>query len=244
MYNHLEKIWYYGSLSRTSWLDSGLKAGPLAAFGNVASGTLLSHEIGVDDQSTNSTQPIAAFIESSDVDIDDGFEFSFVRRILPDLTFIGSTPGSAPRANLSLLARRNSGSNYQKLTTLTPNPLTATDDVIPVRDTTLFPTSGTLLIDLENIEYTGKTLTSFTGCVRGQLNTSPASHAVSTSIYFFDPATTVVRNNTFPVEEFTGQVFTRFRGRQMALRINSERLGTSWQLGAPRIDIRKDGKRG
>lgn len=243
IYNHLESIWYYGTLRRTAWLDSGLQAGPLAAFGDVQSGRLLFHENGVDDQSTDSTQPIASFIESADFDIDDGFDFGFVRRILPDLTFIGSVPGSQPRANFTLLPRRDSGANYQKLTTLTPNPLSPTDDVIPVRDTTLFPESGRILIDLEVIAYTGKTPTSFTGCVRGQLNTSPAAHSVGTSIYFFDPATTAIRTNTFPVEEFTGQVFTRFRGRQMALRINSERLGTSWQLGAPRIDIRKDGKR-
>lgn len=243
IYNHLENIWYYGTLSRTAWLDSGLQSGPLAAFGNTQSGRLLFHEIGVDDQSTDSTQPIAAFIESSDVDIEDGFNFGFVRRILPDITFIGSTPGTAPRANFTLLPRRNSGENYQKLTTLTPNPLSPTDDVIPVRDTTLFPQSGQLLLGVEVIGYTGKTPTSFTGCTRGLLNTSPASHEVGDTIYFFDPATTAVRTNTFPVEEFTGQVFTRFRGRQMALRISSERVGTSWQLGAPRIDIRPDGRR-
>jgi len=216
----------------------------MAAFGDVQSGVLVEHERGVDDLSTDSPQPIAAFIESADFDIDDGFDFGFVRRILPDLTFIGSTPGSVPRANFTLLPRKNAGSDYQKLTLLTPNPLSETDDVIPVRDTTLFPESGSLLIDLEIIFYTGKTATSFTGCTRGQLNTAPSTHTANTPVYFFDPATTSVRTSTFPVEEFTGQVFTRFRGRQMALRISSERLGTSWQLGAPRIDIRKDGKRG
>jgi len=244
VYNHLENIWYYGTLRRTAWLDSGLQAGPMAAFGDVQSGVLVEHERGVDDLSTDSPQPIAAFIESADFDIDDGFDFGFVRRILPDLTFIGSTPGSVPRANFTLLPRKNAGSDYQKLTLLTPNPLSETDDVIPVRDTTLFPESGSLLIDLEIIFYTGKTATSFTGCTRGQLNTAPSTHNADTPVYFFDPATTSVRTSTFPVEEFTGQVFTRFRGRQMALRISSERLGTSWQLGAPRIDIRKDGKRG
>ena len=44
-------------------------------------------------------------------------------------------------------------------------------------------------------------------------------------------------------EEFTGQVYTRFRGRQMIFKIASNQLGTTWQLGAPRIDIRPDGRR-
>jgi len=44
-------------------------------------------------------------------------------------------------------------------------------------------------------------------------------------------------------EEFTGQVYTRMRGRQMILKIESNQINTAWQLGAPRIDIRQDGRR-
>jgi len=47
-----------------------------------------------------------------------------------------------------------------------------------------------------------------------------------------------------PIEEFTGQVFVRVRGRQLAMKIESTDLGVQWQLGAPRIDIRSDGRRG
>jgi len=46
-----------------------------------------------------------------------------------------------------------------------------------------------------------------------------------------------------PVEEFTGQVYTRIRGRQMAMKIESNQLDMTWQMGAPRIDIRPDGRR-
>ena len=243
IYNHLEKIWYYGTLRRTAWLDSGLQSSPLAAFGDVDTGRLLFHEVGVDNSETDATIPIAAFIESSDIDLEDGFNFSFVRRILPDITFAGSTPNSNPQANFTLLPRKDSGSNYQKLTFLTPNNITETDTVLPVADTTLFPDSGELSIGLEKISYSGKTLTSFFGCVRGIRNTPAVAHLANTSIYFFDPATDSTRSAIYPVEQFTGQVFTRFRGRQMAIRISSERLGTTWQLGAPRIDIRPDGKR-
>jgi hypothetical protein len=44
-------------------------------------------------------------------------------------------------------------------------------------------------------------------------------------------------------EEFTGMIFTRMRGRQMIFKIESNQIGTNWQLGAPRIDIRPDGRR-
>jgi hypothetical protein len=49
--------------------------------------------------------------------------------------------------------------------------------------------------------------------------------------------------NVYNIQEFTGQVYTRLRGRQLAFRIESNTLGVSWQLGSPRIDIRNDGRR-
>jgi hypothetical protein len=55
---------------------------------------------------------------------------------------------------------------------------------------------------------------------------------------------TVVRTATVPIEEFTGQVYVRVRGRQMIMKIENNQLGCAWQLGSPRIDIRQDGRRG
>jgi hypothetical protein len=49
--------------------------------------------------------------------------------------------------------------------------------------------------------------------------------------------------STYNIQEFTGQVYTRLRGRQMSFRIESTGLGVAWQLGMPRIDIREDGRR-
>ena len=63
------------------------------------------------------------------------------------------------------------------------------------------------------------------------------------SAYGAPNAPTVTRTQAFPVEQFTGQVYTRIRGRQMAFRMESTDLGVTWQLGAPRIDIRPDGRR-
>jgi len=174
VYNYVEDAWYYGTMSRTAWLDSGLSTVPIAATPN---NYLTLQETGVDDGETGDLIPIEAYITSSEIDIDDGHNFGFIWRLLPDLTFRGSTAAS-PVVNFSLLPLQNSGSGYNN------------------------PTS--------------------VGGVNNQ---------------------NVSRTATVPVEQFTGQVYTRVRGRQIAMKIESTALGTTWQLGAPRVDIRPDGRR-
>lgn len=174
VYNYAEDVWYYGTMDRTAWLDSGLSANPIAT---TPTGFLMNQETGVDDGDTGTLVPIEAYITSAEIDIDDGHNVGFIWRLLPDLTFRGSTAAS-PVANFSLLPMQNSGSGYN----------------------------------------------------------SPASVGGSNSA-------TVVRTATVPVEQFTGQVYTRVRGRQISIKVESDGLGTTWQLGAPRIDIRPDGRR-
>jgi hypothetical protein len=108
IYNYVEKTWYYGSLARTAWLDSGLRNYPLAATYTY---NLVNHEEGLDDNETATTAPIVASITSGQFDIDDGDKFAFVRRIMPDLTFNGST-ASSPTVTLTLTPLNNSGSGY------------------------------------------------------------------------------------------------------------------------------------
>jgi hypothetical protein len=175
VYNYEEDIWYYGMMARTAWLDSGLRNYPLAATYNY---NVVNHEQGVDDNATGTALPIEAYISSSQFDIGDGHNFGFVWRILPDITFRGSTAAS-PQATMYLQPLQNSGSGYN----------------------------------------------------------NPASVAGSSN-------GVVTRTAVIPVEEFTGQINTRVRGRQMAFKIDSTALGVTWQLGAPRIDIRPDGRRG
>ena len=174
VFNYLEKAWYYGTLSRTAWIDASVVSNlPLAA----ADGTLVYHEYGVDDNLTGTPAAINAFITSSEFDIDDGHNFGFVWRVLPDITFRGSTAGS-PSATLTLLPLQNSGSGYN----------------------------------------------------------NPASVGGSDS-------GAIVRSATVPVEQFTGQLNIRVRGRQMSLKVESSDLGVQWQLGSPRIDVRLDGRK-
>jgi hypothetical protein len=243
IYNHLEGTWVYGTLNRTAWLDSPLQNKPFAAVGTTTTGTLVFHETGTDDVTTDSPKPIEAFIESSDFDIGDGHNFGFIWRILPDLSFVNSTGNLTPECNMSVLSRINSGANYRGLTALSPQGINSTAVVIPVINTDNFPSSGYLLIDNEKIQYTGKTLTSFTGCVRGAFNTTAEPHAVNNSVSYYTTQSDVYRTATYPIEQYTGQIYTRVRGRQIAFKISSTKLGTAWQLGSPRIDIRPDGRR-
>lgn len=176
IYNYLEDVWYYGTMGRTAWLDADIRKNPIAA---TYSQNIVDHETGVDDKETAETRPINAYIESAEWDIDDGDKFAFIRRVLPDVTFRGSTEGSSPEMTLTLKPMRNSGSGYN-------NPLSVGGDA----------SAG------------------------------------------------VLRTATAPIEEFTGQVFIRVRGRQFVMRLESNKIGTTWQAGSTRVDYRLDGQRG
>jgi hypothetical protein len=175
VYNYAEDVWYYGSMARTAWLDNGILSNPTAA---TYVNNLVNHEVGYDDNATGTATPIEASITSAEFDIEDGHNFAFIYRILPDVTFRNSTAAS-PAIDMTLYPLANSGSGY-------------TD-----------PTS------VGGVNYAA-----------------------------------VTRTATVPVEEFTGQVFVRVRGRQLAMKVSSTALGVAWQLGSPRIDIRADGRRG
>jgi len=107
-YNYGQKIWYYGSLNRTCWLDRGVSSDPIAAGSDHY---LYLHEIGFDDGSTSPASAITAYIESSQMDLGDGEQFVFMRRMIPDMTFRDSTNPS-PSATMTLKVRNFPGVNY------------------------------------------------------------------------------------------------------------------------------------
>jgi hypothetical protein len=125
-YNYNEKVWSTGTQARTMWYDTASIYFPLAANGV----KLLRHESAVDGDNGDGlgAQPISAFIESSEMDVDDGENFSFVRRIIPDVNFSGSN-ASAPAAVVTLIPRRAPGSNVGSATT-PANPVAATGGAI------------------------------------------------------------------------------------------------------------------
>jgi hypothetical protein len=174
IYNYLDRVWYYGSMARTAWLDSPLRQYPMAAD---YERRILFHEAAVDDVAGSTPVPINSYVQSSDFDIGDGHNFGFVWRILPDVNFNGSNTNN-PEVTMTVKPRQNSGSPYGE-------------------------SNSPKVISADNFTNIG----------------------------------------VYNVQEFTGQVYTRLRGRQLAFRIESATLGVAWQLGSPRIDIRPDGKR-
>ena len=106
IYNYLENIWYFGNLGRTAWKDSGTRDFPVAA---TTTNTLVNHEDGVDDNETSTTTAISSFITSADFDLDDGHQFMMVSRMVPDISFTGST-ADAPVVNMTLEPLNSSGS--------------------------------------------------------------------------------------------------------------------------------------
>ena len=108
VYNYLEKIWYYGTMARTAWLDSGLLDYPIAA---TYLGNIVEHENGVDDNETATPTAINAYIESAEFDIEDGQNFGFIWRMVPDVTFVGSTANN-PSLTMTLIPMKGSGSGF------------------------------------------------------------------------------------------------------------------------------------
>ena len=183
VFNYLENIWYYGTLARTAWLDTVSRNYPLAAS---AVQNLVNHESGVDNNELGTNAAISAHISSAEFDLDDGHQFMFVHRVLPDIRFDGTLDGTTPSATLSLLPLANSGSGYN-------DPLSEGGD-----------NSGTI-------------------------TRSATSQTISTKAY--------------SIEQYTGQLNVRARGRQMVMKVESEQAGVQWQLGSPRLDMRPDGRR-
>jgi len=108
VYNYQQQIWYYGTLERSYWVDRGIFDQPIAAGPN---NYLYTQEVGFDDDGSAFT----AYIESSQIDIGDGDKFAFIKRMIPDVTFRGSTAAS-PSANFTIKTRNFPGGDYLQST--------------------------------------------------------------------------------------------------------------------------------
>lgn len=116
IYNYLEDIWYYGeSLVRTVWNDSHMRQYPQAASYD---GYIYWQDFGIDDGSTTPASAISAYIESANVDIDNGDHMMFIKRVIPDVSFTGST-ASSPATLITLKARDYPGQSYNGTATAT-----------------------------------------------------------------------------------------------------------------------------
>lgn len=264
VYNYLENCWYYGSMSRSAWLDTGLRNYPLAAtYDPVAlTGNIVYHEYGVDDNTTGTAVAMESFITSAQFDIGDGYNFAFVWRMLPDLTFLGSTDGTVPSMTLQLLPLQNSGSGYNDPKSIggvynQQYPSQAQRDAFfQAAIAVLKMIVGIIPIDLY-YDLNGDGIISLadsTGFQNLSLGTpltyTPNPASIYTAIAGQGNTATeaITATQTYPItaeglDRFNGQLNIRVRGRQMSMKLSSNTLGTQWQMGAPRIDIRPDGRR-
>ena len=112
VYNYLEKVWYYGTLERTAWVDRGIFTRPIAASTDYY---LYNHEEGFDDGSTSPASAISAYVKSSPIDIQDGENFTFIRRMLPDVGFRDST-AETPNVDITTEIQNSVGGSYSKST--------------------------------------------------------------------------------------------------------------------------------
>lgn len=113
VYNYVEQLWFFGELTRTAWIDRGIVDYPVAASDD---NYLYYQEFGLDDGSQNPKTPITSYIESSQIDIGDGDNFSFIRRLIPDLTFTGSSAEN-PSANFLIKTRNFPGADFNDTST-------------------------------------------------------------------------------------------------------------------------------
>jgi len=123
IYNYLDKVWYYGTLSRTSWIDRGIRQYPIGSGSSGGSNYLYNHEIGVDDDGS----AMDSFVESAQMDIGDGDKFLLTRRLIPDLKFSGSTVAN-PVVDFTLETKTYPGADYNQTVGL-PVTRTATSPV-------------------------------------------------------------------------------------------------------------------
>ena len=171
VYNYLEDIWYIGSMDRSAWYDSPINDFPLAATDTY---NLVEHENGNDDGQNATSSPINAYVTSGRFGIESGNSFTFVDKLIPDMSFVGSDSNN-PNADLTILAGDEPGA-------------------------------------LDHASVGG--------------NSEGEVQVLTT------------------VDNYTDTINIRMRGREVALKIASDSLGTRWQLGTPRLNMRPDGRRG
>ena len=244
IYNHLERIWYYGTINRTAWLDSPLRQYPMAAFSVKTS--YLNSDITSSQTSITlvdaTSYPYAGAIQIGSEII------TYTGSSLNTLT--GCTRGAANTTAASHSA-------YDTATYLVPNQVLyheygVNDGSLP----TALPIDAYIqssdfdIGDGHNFGFVWRILPDV-NFIGSDTNTNPTPSLTMTirprqnsgTAYGSPDPNSVVQTVSYPVEQYTGQVYTRLRGRQMGFKVESNDLGVAWQLGTPRIDIRPDGRR-
>jgi len=247
IYNYLDRVWYYGNMSRTAWLQTGIQQYPVAAnylnsavFSGSISGTTLtvtnvsSGVINLDTTITGSgvsagTQIIGYGTGTGGTGT---YNLNVTQTVSPTvLTAVGGYG--------YLLYHENGVDDVSGLTPRAIDAYVQSSD-FDIGDGHNF---GFVWRILPDVNFNGSNVNNpqVTMTIKPRQNSGTPYGTAD------NPAVVSANNygvsQVYNVQEFSGQVYTRLRGRQMAFRIESADIGTAWQLGSPRIDIRPDGRR-
>jgi hypothetical protein len=247
VYNYLDRVWYYGTLSRTAWLDSGIRQFPMAAVYTPAAsftGSIQGDVLTVTNISSGIIS-LDAVITGAGITADTVVE-SFGTGtggvgtyILNNSMSVGSQTITIAGKTGRILFHESSVDDNAGLTSRPIYSYVQSSD-FDIGDGHNF---GFVWRILPDINFNGSNVNNpeVTMTVRPRQNSgTPYGRADNPAVTSADNYTS---RNTYNVQEYTGQVYTRIRGRQMSFRIESAKLGVAWQLGSPRIDIRNDGRR-
>ena len=241
IYNYLERIWYYGNLNRTSWSEHSQRNYPIAAFSIQGSylGTAINSSVTTIALDNASTYPVPGTIQIDSEKItytakDGNTLMGCVRGA--EGTTAASHEQYAPVSYIvpNQVMLHEVGNDDQSVTPALPIASYIETSDFDIQDGQSFGYVWRMVPDLN---FTGSSAESpsVTLTVRPRQN--------SGSNYSNADSPTVTRTSVIPIQQYTGQVYTRVRGRQMAFRVDSADLGVAWQMGMMRIDVRPDGRR-
>jgi hypothetical protein len=247
IYNYLDEVWSYGTMSRTAWLDSGLRTYPIGTdytFSAAFTGSISGDVLTITNISSGSIS-INAPITGSGV-TNGTVVTGYLSGTGGNGTYTVNNPQTTPSTSMVVFGDNGRVLYHENgnddVSGLTPVPIEAyiQSSDFDIGDGHNFGFVWRILPDLtfngSNVNLPEVTMVTLPRVNSGTAYGAPNSPRVP-SIQNY------TSRQTYAVQQFTGQVYTRIRGRQMAFRIESTGLGVAWQLGAPRIDIRPDGRR-
>ncbi len=247
VYNYLDRVWYYGSMSRTAWLDSGIRQYPMAAYytpsavftGSIADTTLtitnvtsgqISINAPVTGAGVSNGTVVTGFVTGTG---GSGTYTVNISQVVPSTTL------TIEGGNGRILYHESDVDDVSGLTPLPINAYVQSSD-FDIGDGHNF---GFVWRILPDVNFNGSNVNQpyVTMTVKPRRNSgTPYGAADNPQVTSADNYRTAPQ---YTIQQFDGQVYTRLRGRQLAFRIESNSLGVAWQLGTPRIDIRNDGRR-
>ena len=248
IYNYLDRVWYYGSMSRTAWLETGIQQYPIAAqytpsatFIGSISGTTLTVTNLVSGSITLDTTLIGTGITSGTQIIGYVNASGSIGTYLLNISQTVAATSMTISGNTGQLLNHESGvDDVSGLTARAIDSYVQSSD-FDIGDGHNF---GFVWRILPDVNFNGSNVDNpvVTMTIKPRENSGTA-YGVADNPSVISSQVYNNKVSVYNVQQFTGQVYTRLRGRQMAFRIESNTIGVAWQLGSPRIDIRPDGRR-